>query len=191
MPDDLAALLAEMAPAEAVTPTEPATPAPSAAGIESKPDTDWEARFKGLQRTLSEKDRAVSDLQKQMEDLRMSSLSEDEREAFARRREADEVAALRAENELLKLAAEPKYASVYAPFSRLLKAQTAQEQLDILGELLAPKSDSAPAREPETAPVDPNNPRRSSAVGTTLPNGQVMNDELARRILEAASGANR
>jgi len=187
MPDELAALIAAGAPAEAATPSEPATPAqPATTGIETQGASDWEDRFKGLQRVVSEKDRALSDLQKQVEELRLSSLSEDERDAYARQREADEIAALRAENELLRLASNPKYASVYEPFTKLLKARSAEEQLEYMTTLLAPKAPTEPAREPEAPPVDSNNPRRTT--GITMPDGTEMTDTLAKMILDRASG---
>lgn len=185
MPDELAALLAGAASADADG-TAPATPAAKPEGIETqKASNDWEDRFKGLQRTVAEKDRALAELQRQVEEVRLSSMSEEDRAMFAQKREADELAALRAENELLKLAANPKYASVYEPFARLLNARNAEEQLEYMAQLLAPKSQTEEPATPEPPPVDTNNPRRTAAI--TLPDGTEMTDELAKMILDRAS----
>ena len=124
MPDELATLLANAATADADG-AAPATPA-------TKPEGSRRRRRPPIGRTASrgfsvrwpKRTAPSSDLQRQMEEVRIVLSEEDERDASRSRREADELAALRAENELLKLAAEPKYASVYEPFAKCSRRAT-------------------------------------------------------------------
>ena len=104
--DDLATLLAEGSPAEPASDDAPETPEPVAAGIEKSDD-----RVKGLQGVIGRKDaelqetrKALAEMQAQIEELRVGSMSEDERTQYQRSREAQEITELRTRLAIYELA---------------------------------------------------------------------------------------
>jgi hypothetical protein len=139
---------------------------------------EYEERFKGMQRLISERERTLADLQRKQSDLELASLPDGERAIAMSRRADEELARLRAENELLKLRNE--YPNEVPAFEKLLKATTPKDQLDILRELA--RGMAASDKAPEPPDVDPNNPMRTPSEGAF---GE-MTDELADRILKAA-----
>lgn len=147
----------------------------------------FDERAKGFQRLLAERDNALAEARRLLDDAKLASLSEDERDAEVQRRSESELERLRAENELLKLM--PEYPDELPVFQRLLAAQDAKTQLDLIRELRKPAAPAnpapaAPAADP--APVDPNNPANpQSAVISS--DGVVMTDELAERLLRSAA----
>ena len=179
MTDDLAGQSGDDASA-------PSAPAASLADIEKlKSETD--ERIKGFQRLLSERDRALADLQRKVQDAELESLPADDRARVIGKRRDEEYAALRAENELLKLRSE--FPTEVPAFERLLRAANPKEQLEILRELAQAASPKRAANEPPD--VDPNNPMRSEPEGELMADGTYMTDALADRLLAAnpAKGA--
>lgn len=170
MPDGLATQDGDTAPASA-----PATASPEIEKLRA----EYEDRFKGMQRLLSDRERTLADLQRRQSDFELASLPEHERATAMSRRAEEELARLRAENELLKLRTE--FPDEVPAFEKLLKATTPKEQLEVLREL-AKRQAVADAKSPEPPDVDPNNPMRSYEEGAF----GDMTDELADRILNAA-----
>lgn len=186
MPEDLAGL----DPNDPASASEPAAVAPDIEKIRQEAIAAAEAAFneraKGFQRLIAERDTALRDAQRQLDESRLASLSDDEREVEVQRRNDVEIERLRAENELLKLM--PDYPDELPVFQRLLAAPDAKTQLEMLRELRAPK---APANQPaggstEPPAVDPNNPA-SGSLGGGVYEGAPMTAELADRLLNSAS----
>lgn len=181
--DDLATLLAEGTPADPVSDEAPETPVP-AEGIEKSED-----RIKGFQRLLSSRDvelketrAALTQMQSAIEEMKLGSMSEEERASFKAQKETEELVALRQKLAIYELASEyPEEVPVYR---KLLDAKDAIEQLRILRELRSPVPVKAEA-EPVPDEIEPNNPRRTQK-GEVLEDGSVMTDELAERMLKSA-----
>ena len=155
MEQDLAALLAEGA---APAPTAPAATVPEIEKSKSDPDE----RIKGFQRLLAERETALETerreraaLAERLEKLELAQMSESERDSYLSNRRSTEADTLRAENELLKLRL--KHPDVADHYDRLLKAGTAEEQIEYLRTLLKPKSAPVEAQE-SVSDVDPNRP---------------------------------
>lgn len=150
----------------------------------------FEERFKGLQRVVAEKDTVNQTLQRQLDEMKLSTLGDEEREAELARRSDQELERLRAEVELLRLA--PEYGAEMPVFQRLLAAPDAKTQLDLIREVLAARS-AAPANQQEPAggnapaPVDPNNPASSSPGTGVFVEGVPMTDDMAERLLRSVS----
>lgn len=147
-----------------------------------------EERFKGFQRVIAEKDTALQQLQRQYEEARLATLSEEEREAETARRSDQELERLRAENELLKLM--PDYPDELPVFQRLLAAPDAKTQLELLRELR--KAQAAPAITPaggsnEPPAVDSNNPANGNPGSGVFIEGAQMTEEMAERLLRSTS----
>lgn len=188
MPEDLAGL--ENTDTASASDT-PAAGAPDIEKIRQEAIAAAEAAFneraKGFQRLIAERESALRETQRQLEEARLASLSDDEREAEVQRRSDQELERLRAENELLKLM--PDYPDELPVFQRLLAAPDAKTQLELLRELRAPK---APANPPaggsnEPPPVDPNNPASGTPGGGVFIEGTPMTDDLAERLLNSVS----
>lgn len=185
MPEDLAGLPSDAASPEGA--------APADADIEKlrqefqAAQAAFEDRFKGLQRVIGTKDQTITDLQRALDEAKLASLPDDERQAEVQRREASELDRLRAENELLRLM--PDFPDELPIFQRLLGASDAKAQLELIRELRKPAAPAtgapaAPATEP--AAVDHNNP------ASTLPSGPIvdgasMTDDLAERVLRSVT----
>ena len=147
----------------------------------------FEDRIKGFQRLMAERDNAITNLSRQLEEARLSTLGEEEREAELARREQAEVERLRAENELLKLM--PDFPDELPLFQRLLAAPDAKTQLELIRELRKAAAPANPAPvDPglNPAPVDPNNPASDTLAGGVY-QGVAMDDDLAERLLRSTS----
>jgi len=171
--DDLAGQQESDAPASA--------PAANSADIE-KIRREFDERFKGMQRLVADKDRALADAQRQLENAALERLPDDDRAKALLERERAETAKIRNAYELLLL--KDEYPDELPAFQKLLAGKTPKEQLDILRELRKGPS-SAPAANPEPPDVDPNNPMRTPP-DEELFDGEPMNNELADRILKGA-----
>lgn len=157
-------------------------------------NTLLDKRVSGFQQMLAQKDEALQESQQRLREFEIAGLSEDERSALQQQERDAEIERLRLENELFRLQEQhPRGATIYR---RLLEpGLTAQQQVALLDELLGQQQSSAapapsptpPAPTPEaggTVPVDRNNPAHSLGSDVeVLPNGEIMTDEVADRIL--------
>lgn len=149
-----------------------------AQGIQSA----FDARIPGLQGAY---ERQVASLKKELNDIRRSSLSEDEIEDEKRTELEAELAKARSEAAALRAA--QRYPQAYGLYERLMSAASVDDQLKILDEAsrasVPPTGGPAPAGDASpgpagTPPIDPNNPRREPSAGGK------MTPELADRILD-------
>ncbi len=150
--------------------------------------TQFEERLKGMQRVIAEKDTRLAEALARLDQLESAGLPPDEQLQRRERKLAEENQALRAQLELAQLRKE--YGKEFDLYEGLLQKQTAKEQLEFAREFLAtlaPKEPEKPAA-PEVPDVDLNNPMRRPAEGVRLPDGTIMTEEIADRILSAFSG---
>lgn len=141
-----------------------------------------EERVKGLQRLVSGRDETIKALSTELEEFKTAGLSEDERYQLQLERKQKEIEELQSKLELRDLSS--RYGDEMPYFERLLSAQNAEEQLEVMRELRAKASGAtstqAPA-EPVVPGVDPNNPART--LDSSMVDGVAMNDALAEQIL--------
>jgi hypothetical protein len=151
-------------------------------------------RVSGFQQLLERERTQREEAESKLREFEVAGLSEDERLALQQQERDEEVERLRLENELFRLQEQhPKGATIYR---RLLEpGLTAQQQVALLDEMLAAQgggqspapSPTPPAPTPEgggTVPVDRNNPAHNVGEDVmVLPNGEIMSDEIADRIL--------
>ena len=154
-------------------------------GSATSPQSEDE-RIKGLQRAVSAKAQEADEARKRaaalearLEALELAQMSESERSGFLTAKEKNQLAALQAENERLKLA--QKYPDVAPHYEALISAKTADEQAQILQRILRPQQPGAQA-EP-VSDIDPNNPMRSPTDPISLPVGTINDLVSADRIL--------
>lgn len=150
----------------------------------------FEERAKGFQRALNEKETALQKAQREAQELRMSTMSEDEKaEAQWSQMEA-EVNRLKTENQLLQL--QNEYPEEMPEFRKILDASSPKDQLELIRALrkaqqAAPPPPANPAEgTPEAPPVDLNNPATypSFGDGKVRYNGQPVTEEWADRVLK-------
>lgn len=127
-------------------------------------------RFQGWQKTLSKRDEKLSKLEQVLEELKASTLSESEREQLTARGEQQELAALRAQNEVLRLATEyPEEVSLY---QRILEAPTAKDQVEILREFKAQLAEAAKPKGDQEQPTgEPDNSQTTPSANPQVPEG--------------------
>jgi hypothetical protein len=151
--------------------------------------TEFEARFKGLQRVIAEKDEALQRYTTELSELKTAGLSEEEREQLKQTELKQRLDQLARENELLKLSKD--YPEELPLFQKLVGAQDVKSQLDVIRELKAAIAQvQAPAAAPkeqdlEVSDVNPINPARREAPGVRLSDGRLMSDDIADRILKS------
>lgn len=147
----------------------------------------WEERFKGLQRVIADKDNLLSGLAQKLEETEQATLSPDERLTRQQTKLAEENRRLRAQLEMQALRKD--YGAEFDLYSGLLEKATAKEQLDFAKAFIAGLSKtSTPTEETVEVPdVDMNNPMRQPTEGIRLPDGSLMNEAIADRLLQAAS----
>ncbi len=153
-------------------------------------NTLLDKRVAGFQQMLAAKDATIEEERSKLREFEVAGLSEDERSALAQQERDEEVDRLRLENELFRLQEQhPKGASIYR---RLIEpGLSAQQQVALLDELIAGAGEPAPSPTPpatpevrDTVPVDRNNPVHAVPGDVeVLPNGEIMTDEIADRIL--------
>jgi hypothetical protein len=163
-------------------------PGPTQADIDkvkAELSAEFEKRLTGFQRLVSKKDEALEAAMREIEELKTAGLSEDEREQLQVTKMREENQRLQAQNELLRLGGE--YGDVMPYFERLLAGSSAKEQLEVMREFASLKAQAQgepdPDPDPEIPDIDLNRPMRQPVQGVVLPDGTVMNDELADRIL--------
>lgn len=160
-------------------------------GLTPQINTLLDKRVSGFQQMIEAERREKSELASKLREFEVAGLSEDERSALAQQERDEEVERLRLENELFRLQEQhPKGATIYR---RLIEpGLTAQQQVALLDELIAgaaggPAPSPTPPATPEvrgTVPVDRNNPAHNLGDDVeVLPNGEIMSDEVADRIL--------
>jgi len=146
----------------------------------------WEERFKGLQRVIAEKDGALQTFAQKMEENELAALSPDERFSRQQTKLAAENQSLRAQLEMQELRKE--YGKEFDLYSGLLKYGTAKEQLDFAKAFIADLAGkAADPGDVDVPDVDMNNPMRKAGEGVRLPDGSLMNEEIADRLLKASS----
>lgn len=149
-----------------------------------------EERVKGLQKLVSGRDETIKALSRELEEFKTAGLSEDERYQLQLERRDQEIKALEAKLELKELSG--RYGDEMPYFEKLLAADSAEEQLQVMRDLRALATGGSQAQAP-AAPVVPdvdhNNPPRSfDPSSTVLADGSVMNDAYADQILGSGWG---
>lgn len=193
--------------APATTPATPANPESGAMDFE-KFKTEFlneinktiDTRFSGFQSIIDRRDKNVESKWKAydetLKELKSRTLSDEEREQLEQRAEAEEFAALKAENELLKLGKEYE-PEIVDTFTKLLQAETPRDQLEIMKAFrtgTTSEPPTPPANQPTPATpsgnVDPNNPPADDPVDGSDWQGQFEKDpSLADRILKRLGGS--
>lgn len=163
--------------------------APAASGMDIEArlaalEAGYEERIKGFQRLLANRDQEKSALERELKELKTADLSEDERVQLTLAELQEEKDRLETELELVKLGS--KYQDEMPLYQKLLGAQTAEEQLEFLRSLRSSGAAPAGKAPAESSDLDLNNPRQSAPAGMILPDGTMMTDELAERILKGA-----
>jgi len=152
--------------------------------VKAELQAEFEDRAKGFQRLISERDDKLAAHARELEELKTSGLSEDEREQLAQDKLRLENEALRGRLELSELAGQ--YGDEMPFYQRLLSGKTAEEQLKVLRELRTPAAPEVEVEKTAEIPdTDPNRPMRTPMEGTILADGSVMNDTIADRILNS------
>lgn len=147
---------------------------------------EFDERFKGMQRLIAERETALKARDEELEELKIAGLTEEEREQFTESKKDRELKDLRMQLDLRDL--EKVYGAEMPAYQKLLKAQSAEEQLETIREYaksLAPTAPASTAGDPDIPEVDLNRPARQPLEGLTLPDGTVMTDALADQILAA------
>ena len=146
-------------------------------------------RVKGFQRLVAGRDETIKALSSELEEFKTAGLSEDERFQLQLERRDKEIKDLQAKLELRELST--KYGDEMPYFERLLAAENAEEQLQVMRDLRAKASGQLPAQAPADKPVVPDNvdlnnpPRSFDRSSVVLDDGTVMSDALADQILAA------
>jgi hypothetical protein len=179
--DQLAGLTAE----DAASAVAPGTTAADIEKIKTDLASAYEERIKGFQKLVSQRDESLAALTADLEELKVASLPEEEREQLVQSKKDREIQELRTKLELRELAEE--YGSEMPYFERLLAAGSAKDQLTVMREFAQGGRPVAPeivADAPVEVPdVDMNRPLRGPSEGLRLADGTLMNDALADQIL--------
>lgn len=158
--------------------------------IKSELQSQFDDRIKGFQRLVSERDQKLEAYQRELDELKTASLSDEEREQLEDQKKDQLIRELQGKLELNELG--KTFGDELPFYERLIGASSAAEQLAVLRELRTPAassaSDDAPADKPaapEIPDTDPNRPMRSffTSDSMLLPDGTPMNDAIADRIL--------
>ncbi len=148
-------------------------------------NAQWEERFKGLQRVIAEKDNALISYAQKLEESELATLSPDERFTRQQSKLAEENQRLRAQLEMQALRKD--YGKEFDLYSGLLEQKTAKEQLDFAKAFIASLTKDSQSGDPVIPDVDMNNPMRQPGEGVRLPDGSLMTEEIADRLLNASS----
>lgn len=176
--------LAGQSSASATAPAEATDIEKIKAEISAAMRAELDTRVAGFQRLLAGRDETIGALSQELDELKTAGLSEEEREQLRDDRLATENQELRDQLALAKLA--PEYADEMPLFQELLEATDPKAQLEVLRKIRKPGVAAAPAAadaEPATPEIDHNNPPRQTPEGVTLPDGTLMTDDLADRVL--------
>lgn len=190
MTDPLAGQVPEGASAETPPAAPPSDIEARLAQMKQELEQQFEERAKGFQRALNEKETALQKAQREAQELRMSTMSEDEKAEAQWQQMETEVERLKRENALLQLAGE--YPEEMPEFQKILNASSPKEQLDLIRALrkaqqATPTPPATPAEgTPDVPPVDLNNPTtyQNFGDGTVRYNGQPVTEEWADRVLK-------
>lgn len=175
------------APAEETSPA--AAPAFDVEKIKSELvaalDTKMNERIAGIQSTYQSQ---INERDQEIRELKLATLSEDEREEVAEQEGEEYVAALEQQVRLAELA--EKYPDVIPHFKKLLMSQTDEEQAEYLNSLLHPQA-TQPEPEQQVPEVDPNNPAPTSSplTGYRMPDGTPLTPEFAEQFLKSLGDA--
>lgn len=186
MPDPLAGTAPD--DASAVAPVAPET------DIEKIIEERISARIAGFQRLVSAREEEALALRRELDDERLASLPEDERASITEERKDKRIRELEAQVELNQLAG--SYGEEMPYFTRLLSGESAEDQLKVMREYATARlaqANPAPVIVPDPVVdvpgVDLNRPLRpSQGEGTRLPDGTLMTEADADRILGAMTG---
>lgn len=190
MPDPLATTVPADASADAPVTLDPAIEKI----IEARLEALVAPRIAGFQRLVSAREEELTALRGELENERLAGLPEDERADILEQAKDKQIRDLEAQNELLRLG--PDYGNELPYFQRLLGAESAKDQLDIMREHAAAQLAIAhPEPDPKVVPevvvpdVDLNRPPpRTHQGGTILADGTLMTEDAADRILSAHAG---
>jgi hypothetical protein len=168
-------------------------PVSSDPDIEARLTAKFDERFKGLQRVIAEKDEALKTRERELQEVRMSGMSQDEKDALEWETLQKENAELRQKAQLLELQSD--YPDEMSYFKRILEGKSPKEQLDVLREMRKQQAQASVSQDPtaeletDVPDVDHNNPPAvrepvSSSSGDGF-NGVPWTDELADRVLRS------
>lgn len=163
--------------------------------VVSRLEKAMDSRFSGFQGVL---DKNISTLRNefasQLEEVKRSNLSPEERENLETAQERAEVEKLRRENELLRLRKD--YPDEVDFLDSWLEKENFVDQLALLSEFRKrTEAGTTPREDPETdestlSPVDLNNPKRPSSrddLASLVRNQGSMTREAAQKLLEATN----
>lgn len=150
---------------------------------------EFDKRFSGIQSILDRRDNSINELKDIVETLKTANLSPEEQEQLSSDKRAAEVAALKRENEILKMRKE--YPDEVDFLQTFLGSQSLEDQFKALRDYKKPKEVTPPPAEgdegaEEAPPVMSNNSRRDSKISAADLSGQ-MTEKLAKKLLEDTS----
>ena len=147
---------------------------------------EFDKRFSGFQSMLDRRDNSINELKSIVETLKTANLSPEEQEQLSSDKREAEVAALKRENEILKMRKE--YPDEVDFLQTFLSSQSLEDQFKALRSYKKPieAQPAEPAVGDEAPPVTPNNSRRETAISAADLSGQ-MNEKLAKKLLEDTS----
>lgn len=159
--------------------------------ITSAISQDFDKRFGGFQKLLSDRDRKVQELEQSIQELKTVDMSDDERVQLEKDALAQERAALAAERELLALRGEfPDEVDLY---QKVLEAPTSRDQIALLNEWRLSQQQPAPNPNPEDegdtsnqSAIDLNNPAQSNTDGMDTQAQFEADPSLADKVLRSA-----
>jgi len=148
-------------------------------------DVKMSERIAGIQSSFQTQ---INERDQTIRELKLASLSEDEREEVAEQEGEEYVAELERQVKLAELA--EKYPKIVPHFKKLLASQTPEEQAEYLNSLLYPQAPE-PEAEQQVPDVDPNNPAPTSSplTGYRMPDGTPLTPEFAEQFLKSLGDA--
>lgn len=166
---------------EGVTPDDGAPASPEIETLRA----EMERRIAGLQTAINRANAQRDAAESQLDELKTSGLSEDEKAQRALQKAQQRAAELEAKLALVQLGS--KYGDVMPVYEQLIAADNAEDQLKFLQNLVkgVPAGSEPPAAPAASSGIDRNNPPTKQGDFITLPNGQVMDDAYAERILKS------
>jgi hypothetical protein len=154
---------------------------------------EFDKRFQGFQKIISERDRKIDDLTSMLEELKTADLSDDERVQLEREALEQEKAAIAAERELLSIQQEfPDEVTLYR---QVLEKDSAKDQIALLRQWKESLTQQ-PAPEPDPnengddsqnqSAIDPNNPAATTTDGMDYQTQFEKDPSLVDKILRGA-----
>jgi hypothetical protein len=143
----------------------------------------YEERIKGLQRVVSEKDKAIAERAKRERELELQALPPDERYSRLEEEYQKDLREARTELELMRL--ESRFTKAMPLYKKLVSMETVEAQLEYL-ESLGGGVEESDSQESGVKPASVDrNPANRIGRGTVMADGRVMDDTFADRVLGA------